>query len=829
MIYPRDFEARVGFDEIRTMLKGHCLSSLGAECVDRMGFLDDSGEIAELLSQVSEMRAIRGGEDDFPDDNFIDMRQPLMRIRPEDTFLEEREMSGLGRSLAAISAITAFLRRGSKEGDSRFPALARLAEGVAVFPVIIRRIDTVLNRYGKIRDDASEELGRIRRETEAAVRGVSRSLRAIIQNAQRDGYIDKDVSPAVRDGRLVIPVAPAVKRKIRGIIHDESASGRTVFIEPAEVVEANNRIRELHAAEQREITRILKEFTDAVRPLVADMLPGYRFLGEIDFIRAKSILAETTGATEPRIERGPLIGWAQALHPILAASLESRGRKAVPLDMALDSDKRILIISGPNAGGKSVCLKTAGLLQYMVQCGLPVPVRADSKVGTFRSLFIDIGDEQSIENELSTYSSRLLNMKRMMENAGPESLLLIDEFGGGTEPLIGGALAEAMLKRFIASGAYGIITTHYQNIKQYADSHKGAVNGAMLYDRQKMQPLFLLQIGQPGSSFAVEIARKTGIPEDVIAEAAEIAGREYMQSDRYLLDIARDKRYWEQKRQKIHEQEKRLEQAVGRYETELAQLQSSRKEVMAKAEEEARRLLAESNARIENTIRSIREAQAEREKTREARRELEEFRRGLSETSGTEDPIQRETDRMRRRRQRREERAAASAGLPPSAPAEAAPPKLSPGGYVRIKGQTAVGRLKTVSRGRAVVVYGVMQVEVREDRLMPAPAPENKTPHNAVYMSRVTRATIEERKAAFKPDADVRGMRGEEALQAVTSFIDDAQLLGISRVRILHGTGTGALREIIRRYLSTLPGIAGYRDEHIQYGGAGITVVDMKD
>ena len=704
---------------------------------------------------------------------------------------------------------------------------------MAVFPKIIKRIDEILNKYGKIKDDASDELKRIRRDIESTTRSISHSLRTIIQNAQREGYIDKDVSPTMRDGRLVIPVAPALKRKIRGIIHDESATGRTVFIEPAEVVEANNRIRELRSAELREMTRILKEFTDELRPQIGNILPGYRFLGEIDFIRAKAILAEAMGAIEPHVGSKPMVDWAQAEHPLLAASLKAHGRKVVPLDIELNTNQRILIISGPNAGGKSVCLKTVGLLQYMVQCGMSIPVRENSKVGVFKGLFIDIGDEQSIENELSTYSSHLLNMKVMMKNAGPESLLLIDEFGSGTEPLIGGALAESILKRFIAAGTYGIITTHYQNLKHYADEHMGVVNGAMLYDRAKMQALFQLQIGQPGSSFAVEIARKIGIPEDVIADASKIAGAEYIQSDKYLQDIVRDKRYWEQKRQKVHQQEKRLEQIIERYESEITQLQSSKKEVIAKAKEDAQHLLEESNARIENTIRSIREMQAEREKTREVRRELEEFKNEISEAADSEDFIQRKIEQIQRRKQRREERRqriAADKSRQPEKPTEnKEPEKPKPGDYVRIKGQTSVGKLRELNHGKAIVLYGTMQVEVKENRLVPAPAPEKKTLQNAVYLSRSTRNAVEERKATFKPDIDVRGMRGEEALREVTSFIDDAQLLGIARVRILHGTGTGALRELIRRYLSTIPGIAGYRDEHVQFGGAGITVVDMKN
>ena len=548
MIYPEKFEEKIGFNEIRTMLKGRCLSELGVECINQMEVLYEGDEIRERLKQVGEMRRVLREEDDFPVENFIDIRQSLMRVRLEGTHLEELEVFDLKRSLSTIADIVGFLKRGvDEDSQPTYPTLLRLVDGVVVFPEIVKRADAILNKYGRIKDNASPELARIRSEIESAKRGISYSIRSIISSAQKDGIIDKDVTPTIRDGRLVIPVMPALKRKFRGIIHDESATGKTVFIEPTEIVESNNRIRELQSAEQREIIRILKELTDWIRPQIAEIIPSYHFLGEIDFIRAKALLGESLNAVEPQVSDNPVIDWVQAVHPILATSLKRRGGKVVPLDIEISSNRRILIISGPNAGGKSVCLKTVGLLQYMLQCGLPIPVRENSKTGVFDGIFIDIGDEQSITNELSTYSSHLLNMKVMMKNASARSLLLIDEFGGGTEPQIGGALAEAILKRFIECGTYGVITTHYQNLKRYADGHSGVVNGAMLYDRDKMQALFQLQIGQPGSSFAVEIARKIGIPADVIEDASQIVGKEYIDSDRYLLDIGRDIRFLESK------------------------------------------------------------------------------------------------------------------------------------------------------------------------------------------------------------------------------------------------------------------------------------------
>ena len=561
-------------------MTGHCLSTLGIERVGQMKFLTDLHLLRELQEQTREFLRIQEGEEDFPEQDFYDVRPAIKRIRIEGTYLDETELFDLKRSLCTIINIVRFLNKDTEEdngteenrpGDDAsvpYPALRRLTQGVSVYPQLVRRIESILDKYGKIKDSASAELLRIRRELVAAESGISRTLHAILRNAQQDGVVDKDVTPTMRDGRLVIPVAPALKRKIKGIVHDESATGRTVFIEPAEVVEANNRIRELEGEERREIIRILQEFTAEVRPHYQEILQSYEFLAEIDFIHAKAGLARQFNATTPDIKGAPLIDWTLARHPLLYLSLTRHGKKIVPLDIELNGHQRILIISGPNAGGKSVCLKTVGLIQYMLQCGLPVPIGENSRTGIFGSIFIDIGDEQSIEDDLSTYSSHLLNMKNMMKACCGTSLLLIDEFGGGTEPQIGGAIAEAVLKRFNQKKTFGIITTHYQNLKHFAEDHEGVVNGAMLYDRQHMQALFQLQIGNPGSSFAVEIARKIGIPEEVIADASELVGKEYINADKYLQDIVRDKRYWENKRQNIHLREKEMEKTIARYETE---------------------------------------------------------------------------------------------------------------------------------------------------------------------------------------------------------------------------------------------------------------------
>lgn len=834
MIYPQNFEQKIGFDQIRQLVKGKCLSTLGMERVDEMAFSDDYREIDRRLEQVMEFISILQGEDDFPSQYFFDVRPSLKRIRVEGLYMDESELFDLRRSLETIRDVVRFLRQTDDEEDeeahSPYPALYELAGEVMVFPMLIARINDILDKFGKVKDNASPELLRIRRELAATTGSISRSLNSILRTAQAEGYVEKDVIPTMRDGRLVIPVAPGMKRKIRGIVHDESATGKTVFIEPAEVVEANNRIRELEGEERREIIRILTDFSSVVRPHVPALLQSYEFLAEVDFIRAKALWGMETGSGKPSLEERQVVDWFDAVHPLLQISLAKHGKKVVPLDIELTREQRILLISGPNAGGKSVCLKTVGLLQYMLQCGMPVSMNERSHAGVFRHIFIDIGDEQSIEDDLSTYSSHLTNMKNMMKYCDGQSLILIDEFGGGTEPQIGGAIAEAVLKRFNQKGTFGVITTHYQNLKHFAEDHEGVVNGAMLYDRHEMRALFQLQIGNPGSSFAVEIARKIGLPEDVIADASEIVGSEYIQSDKYLQDIVRDKRYWETKRQNIRRREKQMEETIARYERELEELDRSRKEILKKAKEDAGRLLEESNARIENTIRTIKEAQAEKERTREVRQDLADFRRQVEEAdkAAMEEKIARKMDRLREKQERRKERKERQGNEPSVQPVVKVKP-IGAGDYVRIKGQTSVGQVMELNGKNAVVMFGLMKTNVKADRLERADAPkQTNTMAKATFVSSETQDRMYEKKLNFKQDIDVRGMRGDEAVQAVTYFIDDAILVGVSRVRILHGTGSGILRTLIRQYLATVPGVADFKDEHVQFGGAGITVVDLK-
>ena len=837
MIYPQNFEQKIGFDQIRQLLKIKCLSTLGEERVDQMDFSDDYNEINRRLEQVTEFVRITQEEDDFPNQYFFDVRPSLKRIRVEGMYMDEQELFDLRRSLETIRDIVRFLQQTDDEEDtdndethSPYPALHELAGDIMVFPQLITRINNILDKFGKVKDNASSELLRIRRELASTTGSISRSLNNILRAAQSEGYVDKDVAPTMRDGRLVIPVAPGMKRKIRGIVHDESATGKTVFIEPAEVVEANNRIRELEGEERREIIRILTEFSATVHPQVPAILQSYEFLAEIDFIRAKALLGIEFKAIKPSFENRQVIDWFEAVHPLLQMSLAKHNKKVVPLDIELNTGQRILLISGPNAGGKSVCLKTVGLLQYMLQCGMLVSMHERSHAGIFSSIFIDIGDEQSIEDDLSTYSSHLTNMKNMMKYCNEKSLILIDEFGGGTEPQIGGAIAEAVLKRFNAKKTFGVITTHYQNLKHFAEDHEGVVNGAMLYDRHEMRALFQLQIGNPGSSFAVEIARKIGLPEEVIADASEIVGSEYIQSDKYLQDIVRDKRYWETKRQNIRKREKIMEETIARYEKELEELDKSRKEILKKAREDAEQLLQESNAKIENTIRTIKEAQAEKERTRTARQELTDFRQQIEDENkaAMEEKIARKMEKLREKQERKKDKKSKQASQPAVQPVPKVIP-LQAGDYVRIKGQTSVGQIIEINGKNAVVMFGLMKTNVKADRLERTDAPKQTlNTAKATFVSSETQDRMYEKKLNFKQDIDVRGMRGDEAIQAVTYFIDDAILVGVSRVRILHGTGTGILRTLIRQYLATVPGVAHFQDEHVQFGGAGITVVDLK-
>ena len=836
MTYPDNYERKVGFNDIRQMLRGNCMCALGWERVGDMSMMTDASDINRSLAEVREFRRLKEEEEDLPLEFFFDVRQSVARLKLRGTHMEEQEMYELMRCLQTIEGFKGCIT--PEEETPAYPFLWEQVCDVNPYHDISVRIDGILDKYGHLKDNASTVLFRIRGELRRTAGSISQTLNGILKKAQQEGIVERDVTPTMRDGRLVIPIAPAMKKKINGIVHDESATGKTLFVEPTAVVEANNRVRELEAEEKREVIRILTEVSSEIRPHAEGILESMKLLAELDFIQAKAQLAEEMGAIEPVIVNRPHIDWINAVHPLLRRSLQKQGKDIVPLEITLDAKGAgtILIISGPNAGGKSVCLKTVGLLQYMAQCGMSVPLDERSTMGIFRNIMIDIGDEQSIEDDLSTYSSHLQNMKMMIKHADRQTLLLIDEFGTGTEPQIGGALAEAVLKQFWQKKAWGIITTHYQNLKHFAEGHPGVVNGAMLYDRHLMKALFQLQIGRPGSSFAIEIARKIGLPEEVISDASDIVGSDYIQSDKYLQDIVRDKRYWEQKRQTVHQREKDIEKTINKYETSAIEIEQERKAILRRAKEQAEELLKEANRRIENTIREIREAEAEKERTRQLREEMQAFREEVQEieasgnnaqslklnaqsSKANEAAIEKKMQQILARRERREKKKAQAQATVSDAPASEANAKPSESEVPKI------AKKLVSSNGQWVQVNGKWKMVLAGGKQSSSSV--TPTEEQITKSSRMTRAVIDEHRNSFRHEIDVRGYRGDEAIMEVQRFIDDAILMGESQVRILHGKGNGILRQLIRQYLNTIPNVIGCRDEHVQFGGAGITVVEI--
>lgn len=827
VIYPDNFENKIGFARIREMLTELCLCELGRRNVEDIRFLDSFEEIQELVLQTEEFRQICLMEPSFPVQHFIDATPFIRKARIEGAYLDVFEIFDLKRSLDSIRAILSFFK--GKDND-QYPQLRRIMKEVKVFPVISDRIDAILTKTGEIKDNASPELAAIRREMGEKAASVAKVMQRILKHAQSEGLVDAETGLTLRDGRPVIPISSTYKRKIQGIVHDESATGKTSYIEPAETVHINNAIRELEFAERREIIKILTAFTDVLRPYLDELVVAYEFLGKIDFIRAKALLALKIRAVLPTLFNQQEFNWVKAIHPLLFLNLSKENREVVPLEISLKPQGRLLLISGPNAGGKSVCLKTVGLIQYMLQCGLLVPVSENSEMGIFDNIFIDIGDEQSIENDLSTYSSHLFNMKYFLRNTSPQTLILIDEFGTGTEPMLGGAIAEAILAQMNEKGTYGVITTHYTNLKHYASKAEGVVNGAMLYDNHLMQPLFKLEIGQPGSSFAFEIARKIGLPEEVLQDASSKIGQDYVDFDKFLREIARDKRYWESKRERVRQLEKRLDELVVQNSKELEQLSKERKTILEKAKNEAKEVLAGANRQIENTIRAIKESQAEKEKTKVARKNIEEYRQKLDEPNPDEEFILRKIEKLKQREERTKDRKGKEQ---PAKVEEAASSEkehvIKKGDKVRLFGQDSVGEVLDVNGKNYLVAFGQMVTSLPESRIEKISNNEYKKAGQQTTRVKVTDAySTYDRKLNFKPNLDVRGQRADEAIQKVQELVDEAVMLNVSEVRVLHGKGNGILRQMIREYLATLPFIKKFRDEHVEKGGTGITIVEIE-
>lgn len=827
MIYPENFEQKIDFVRVREAVKGCCLGEVGRWLTDKMRFMPKAADVRNRLDEVSEFMQLLQSQTDFPTDNFFDLRPLFDKMRVEGSFAESEEIFNLYRSLSTVKAITRFFAK--EENTERYPSLSAIAANVTVHTYVTDSIEHIMSRQGQIRDSASPELAAIRRELAEKQGAASKLIRRIIADAQQEGWVEPDATLAVRDGRLVIPIAASQKRRIMGIIHDESATGKTCYVEPAPVVEINNALLELESAERREIIRILRTLTDNLRPYTDDLDDALMFLGITDFIRAKARYALQIGATVPHLSDKPLIDWRDARHPILQEAFREAGRTLVPLNIALDEASRILVISGPNAGGKSVCLKTVGLLQYMLQCGLPVPMEPTSHAGIFTNLFIDIGDEQSIDNDLSTYSSHLLNMKHFVRNADGRTLILIDEFGTGTEPMLGGAIAEAILDRLNQAKVFGVITTHYTNLKHFAAGHDGIVNGAMLYDTNRMEPMFVMEMGKPGSSFAFEIAYKIGLPQDVIDDARSKVGEEHLNFDKHLREIARDKYYWERKRENIRKIERRLEEMMETEKRELDDTKRFRKELMTKSKDDAKRLLADSNRLIENTIRQIRESQAEKEKTKQARQQFDEARQAVEQTSDDEERILQKIKKLKERENRvRTSKTKQDAQLKAADVVEERQRDFTIGMPVRIEGQTTVGEIMELNGKNAVVAFDNLYMNMEISRLQHLTDDEKKKLRKSVRQGSLQQSyELNQRRLSFKPGLDVRGMRAEEAVSRVAAFIDEAVMVGVFEVKILHGKGNGILRNVVREYLQTVDVVTSVRDEHVDFGGAGITVVEL--
>lgn len=811
MIYPKGFEQKIGFDSIRKYLTKRCISDLGKVEVSEMNFSSDYNFVLSRLRETNEYLYILNKQIEFPLNSFSDITLSINNIRLDGTYLTAQELFSLSKSIKTMGEITSFFNK-DKTDENRYPTLSLLSEQLNAFPEISREINRVIDKFGEVKDNASEHLLELKKSLISTTSSINGILRRIMSSAREDGLLEKDAAPSIRDGRLVIPVSPMYKRRIKGIVHDESATGKTVFIEPAEIVEANNNIRELESEIKREIIKILISVSAIIRPHVNELLSAYKILGKFDFIQAKAKFAKDLNATLPKISDTQGLEWYNAIHPVLYTTLQKQNKSVVPLNIQLDKNNRVLLISGPNAGGKSICLKTVAINQYMLQCGVLPVMYSNSHVGIFENIFVDIGDEQSIEDDLSTYSSHLFNMKYFLNKGNDKTLILIDEFGGGTEPQIGGAIAQSILEYLNNNRVFGVITTHYQNLKHFAEETEGILNGAMLYDRQNMRPLFSLSIGYPGSSFAVEIARKIGLPAEIISKAQEIVGSDYINLDKYILDINRDRKYWEHKRQQIRIKDKKLSELVDRYDEEIENLSSERKEILRQAKKEAKQILSSSNSAIENTIKDIKLANAEKEKTKEVRRQLDEFKQKIL----SEDDI--EKDDLRKIKHKtlnhKKNKNKVSNEI-----------VFEIGDNVTMEGSKTIGEIISISGNTAMVAFGFIKSKVELSKLKKS---TKNTEQKQIVNINISSNSSRDRQLNFSPDIDVRGMKVDEALQAITYFLDDAVQFSIQRLRILHGTGNGILRENIRKYLNSYPEVKSYKDEHVQFGGAGITVIELR-
>ena len=816
MIFPDNFEEKIGFDKIRTQLKNHCLSSLGKNKVDAIKFLVSFNRVKTELGLTNEFKEIIKEEENFPIQHFFDVRQALSRLKIEGTSIEADQLFDIKRSLEEIKAITSFF---AKVEEEKYPHLRMLAGHVPLFPFVLDRIARIIDKNGIIKDNASSGLLQIRKTLQSKVSGVSRVMHNILQKAKNESIIEADTQLTMREGKMLIPVPASSKRKIKGYVADESATGKTSFIEPVEIIELNNEIRELEFAERREILKILMDFSNDIRPYIDELLQGYEFLAEIDYIRAKAIFAIKVGGNHPILKGKSGFNIKNATHPLLFLTFEKEEKIVVPLDISLSSNQKIILISGPNAGGKSVCLKTVGLLQYMLQCGLLVPVNEGSTMGLFKSLFIDIGDEQSLEDDLSTYSSHLKNMQKLVEAADENSLVLIDEFGSGTEPAVGGAIAEAMLEEFVHLNIYGVITTHYGNLKHFASSANNMVNGAMLFDNQKMKPLYELEVGRPGSSFAFEIAKKIGLPDSILKSAESKVGKQHVDFDKHLQEIEKERRRLLNLNKKLSQKETHLENVLKKYEDETKLTVQRRKEIIAEAKQATENILSGVNKTIEKSIFEIRKANAEKEKTKGVRKSIEQLKEDTSKRFQQEGKFlsKKVEDIERKKRSKKEEERIEKEELNS---------EISVGDKVKLRDTGGLGEVMELKDNKVLISLGNMQMYMDKSQIIKISSKQfKKQSKTTVPQSNTASWDVSKIKNKFSYGLDVRGKRADEALQMVTNYIDDCIMVEALEVKILHGKGNGILRQLIRDYLKTVNVIRTAKDEKVDQGGAGITVV----
>ena len=800
MLYPNNIASKIGFDTIQQYLKKECTSSLGTAYVDRIQFSDDFQQISKLLHQTDEFRRILTGETNFPSSNFIDVTLALNKAKTPGAFLSEEEFHDLQLSLTTLFQCLRFFQQDKEES---YPYLRELSGLVDLPQSLLSNIKQAIDEQGKVRNNASPELKQIRRTLLNEQARLRKVLDQILRNAQRQGYTPDDASITIRGGRMVIPVLAEYKRRVKGFIHDESATGQTVFLEPAEVLEINNEIRDLTYREKREVVRILTALTDTLRPHLPNLRSAYQFLGMVDFIRAKARLALRLDAHCPKLTKGRVIDWVQARHPLLQLSEAHQSRSVVPLDIALNDEQRIVVISGPNAGGKSVCLKTVALLQYMLQCGLLIPLDERSQAGLFQSIFIDIGDEQSLENDLSTYSSHLTSMNYFIKFADKKTLILIDEFGTGTEPKFGGAIAEAILEDLNRKQVFGVITTHYTNLKEFANRAEGVVNGAMRYDTTLLEPLFQLEIGKPGSSFALEIARKIGLNSEVLEQAKEYVGVEQVEYEKMLNELESERNRYRDLTQSLAAKEKRITRTAQEYEELRDYVKGEKKDIINEAKREAKQILQDANQTIEKTIRTIKEQNAEKEATRQARRTLEDKKTQLK------------PDKPARTRRT----------IPAT---EVVGGEIKVGDAVQVKDNGAIGEVLALKNKEAEVRIGSLKSVIKLNRLDKVAQRTLKRVQNASESTASRGYDLNEKFMNFSPRLDVRGQRAEEVLPRLMGFVDEASVIGADELRIIHGKGNGVLREVVRNYLRSQDRVASAYDEHVERGGAGVTIVRMK-